>query len=77
LFFSIPARSYPAKVSINFFALNEMKKVPHPPYSPDLALSDSFLFGHLKRNLMGYRAENLSELLARIQVMLRAVPGET
>jgi hypothetical protein len=26
---------------------------------------------------MGYRADNLSELLARIQVILRAIPGET
>jgi hypothetical protein len=27
-------------VLINFLALNEMKKAPHPPYSPDLAPSD-------------------------------------
>jgi hypothetical protein len=26
---------------------------------------------------MGYRAENLSELLVHIQVILRAIPGET
>jgi hypothetical protein len=26
---------------------------------------------------MEYRAENLSELLARIQVISRAIPGET
>jgi hypothetical protein len=26
---------------------------------------------------MGYHAENLSELLVRIQVILKAIPGET
>jgi hypothetical protein len=30
-----------------------------------------------KRNLIKYRAENLSELLVRIQVILRAILGET
>jgi hypothetical protein len=29
------------------------------------------------RILMGYRAENFSELLVRIQVILRVIPGET
>jgi hypothetical protein len=64
-------------MSINSLALNKMKKAPHPPYSPDLAPPDCFLFGHVKRNLIGYRAENLSELLVRIQVILRAIPSET
>jgi hypothetical protein len=31
---------------------------------------------YVKRNLMGYRAENLSELLVCIQVVLRAIPGQ-
>jgi hypothetical protein len=35
------------------------------------------LFGYAKWNLMGYWAKNLSELLIRIQVMLRAIPSET
>jgi hypothetical protein len=33
--------------------------------------------GYVKRNLMGCHAENLSELLVRTQVILRAIPGET
>jgi hypothetical protein len=30
-----------------------LKSAPHPPYSPDLAPSDFFLFGHVKRLLQG------------------------
>jgi hypothetical protein len=73
LFFSIPARPHTAKTLINFLALNEMERAPH---SPDLAPSD-FVFGSVKRTLMGYPAEDLSELLVRIQVIVRAIPGET
>jgi hypothetical protein len=36
-----------------------------------------FLFAYVKRNLMECRAENLSERLVCIQVILRAIPGET
>jgi hypothetical protein len=31
----------------------------------------------VKRKIMGYRAENLSELLVDIQVIFMATPGET
>jgi histone-lysine N-methyltransferase SETMAR len=71
------ARLDNAKVSTDFIARNRMKQVPHPPYSPDLALSDVFLFGYVKRKLMGYHAESPSELLIRIRVISSEIPGET
>jgi hypothetical protein len=43
-----------------------MKQALHPPDSPDLAPSDFFRFGYVKRKLMGYHAESPSELLIRI-----------
>jgi hypothetical protein len=36
-----------------------------------------YLHMKVKRNLMGYRAENLLRLLLCIQVVSRAIPGET
>ena len=36
--------------------------LPHPPYSPDLAPSDFFLFGKLKKHLCGRRFRDNSEL---------------
>jgi hypothetical protein len=54
-----------------------MKKAPRPPYSPDSAPSDFFLFGYVKEKLMGYRAETPSELLVRIPVFLAEIPPET
>jgi intein/homing endonuclease len=89
LFFSIPAfpeklwihaenvRSHTAKVLINFLAFNEMKKNPSSTSFSRLSTLGLFLSGYMKRNLIVYCAKNLSELLLRIQVILRAVPGET
>ena len=34
------------------------ESLPHPPYSPDLALSDYYLFPNLKRWLCGRRFES-------------------
>jgi histone-lysine N-methyltransferase SETMAR len=39
------ARPHTAKMSRDYAGFNRMKQAPHPPYSPDLAHSDFFLFG--------------------------------
>jgi hypothetical protein len=41
-----------------------MEKAPHPPYSPDLAPLDFFLFGHVKRMLCGCAFGSSGELLS-------------
>ena len=44
--------------------LNKMgiQTVRHPPYSPDLALCDFWLFPKLKENLRGCRYETIEEM---------------
>jgi hypothetical protein len=64
-------------MSRDYIGLNRMKQAPHPPYSPDLAPSDFFLFGYVNGTLMGYRAETPSKFLVRIPVILAEIPGET
>ena len=39
-----------------------IRTVPHPPYSPDLAPSDFYLFPKLKENLRGCRYETIEEM---------------
>jgi hypothetical protein len=39
--------------------------LPHPPYSPDLAHSDLFLFADLKRMLAGMLAEAYFEAMTK------------
>jgi hypothetical protein len=71
------ARPHTAKVSADFMATSGMKRAPHPPYSPDLAPSDFFLFGYVKGKLTGYRAGSAAELLLRINEILAEITQET
>jgi histone-lysine N-methyltransferase SETMAR len=47
------ARPHKATVSQQFMARNKIVITSHPPYSPDLAPSDFYLFGHVKGLLRG------------------------
>jgi hypothetical protein len=63
-------------MSSDHIGLNQMKQAPHPPYSPDLAPSDFFLFGYVNGKMMGYRAEIPSEFLVGVRVILAEIPRE-
>jgi len=47
--------------------------VPHPPYSPDLAPSDFFLFPKLKMKLKRRRFQTLEEIQAESQAVLNTL----
>jgi hypothetical protein len=47
-----------------------MKSAPHPPYSPDLAPSDFYLFGDAKRCLARLSFEDAYQLLAAAEGIL-------
>ena len=42
--------------------LSVFQRAPHPPYSPDLAPSDFFLFGYVKEKLGGQSFKTREEL---------------
>ena len=46
-----------------FCAKNKMFILPHPPYSPDLAPSDFFLFAYIKRKAEGAEFSSPEELI--------------
>jgi hypothetical protein len=45
--------------------------IPHPPYSPDLAPSDFFLFPKMKFRLKGRRFDTTEEIQAESQEVLK------
>jgi hypothetical protein len=47
-----------------------MKSAPHPPYSPDLAPSDFYLFGYVNRCLACLSFEDAGQLLAAVEGVL-------
>ena len=64
-----------AALLTRFLTDNNMTVVPHPPYSPDLAPSDFFLFPKLKMKLKGWRfqTEEIQVESQAILNMLRAL----
>ena len=46
------------------------KRAPHPPYSPDIAPSDFFLFGYVKEKLKGYKFKSRDDLKDKILEIL-------
>jgi histone-lysine N-methyltransferase SETMAR len=60
------APSHIAKVMIAKIGESGMNQMPHPPYSPDIAPSDFFLFGYLKHKLQGCSYDSADDLFSAI-----------
>ena len=67
------APAHAALLTRRFLTDNNMTVVPHPPYSPDLAPSDFFLFPKLKMKLKGRRFQTLEEIQAESQAVLNTL----
>jgi hypothetical protein len=50
-----------------------MKSGPYPPYSPDLAPSDFYRFGYVKRCLAGLSFEDADQVLAAVKGILERI----
>jgi transposase len=55
---------------------NEITVVPQPPYSPDFAPADFFLFPKLKSTLKGARFDTFDEIQKNSKKELFAIPKE-
>jgi hypothetical protein len=47
------ATPHTAKCTIDYLRADRLTRAPRPAFSPDLAPSDFYLFGKLKKALMG------------------------
>jgi histone-lysine N-methyltransferase SETMAR len=56
-----------------FITENHIEHVPHRPYSPDLAPSDFWLFGHVKTSLIGQTFDEAEQLLEAITEFLNEI----
>jgi transposase len=55
-----------------FLAKHNIPSLPHPPYSPDLALCN-FLFPQLQKTMKGRRFDYIEEIEANTKKQLRAI----
>jgi hypothetical protein len=68
---------YHAALSVReFLVKNSIPVVPHPPYSPDLAPCDFFLFPRLRSTLKGERFQDVAEIQLNKTRQLQAIPKQ-
>ena len=68
------ASPHTADRTIAFF--QNIDLLPHPPYSPDLAPCDYFIFPRLKSQLARHNFRNLEELKVGVRKELKLIPAE-
>jgi transposase len=59
-----------------FLAKHSILVVPHPPYSPDLAPSDFFLFPRLKSTLKRKLFQDVAEIQLNTTRLFQAIPKQ-
>ena len=71
------ARPHVSKKVSQYLDDNHIIKAPQPPYSPDIAPSDFYLFGYIKHKLQGCIFESREDLLDQVNEILEEIPHET
>lgn len=71
------ARPHTARKVARYLETHRMKKVPHPPFSPDIAPSDFYLFGYVKNRLQGLHFDSMESLLENVVEILSEITKDT
>ena len=66
-----------AAITLDFLAASDVHLVTHPPYSPDLAPCDRFLFPSVKWQLKGKQFQNVEDARAFIEGVIFDIPQST
>ena len=60
-------RVHTCKVAMDAVERNGYELIPHPAYSPDLVLSDFFLFPNLKKDIRGLHFRSDEEVVTAVE----------
>lgn len=70
------ASPHKAKAVTEYLKEQRITALPHPPYSPDLAPCDFFLFPRIKKELGGKRFESVEELKRAVKAIANDISKE-
>ncbi|UYV66746.1 hypothetical protein LAZ67_4002753 [Cordylochernes scorpioides] len=70
------ARPHTAHLVTSFLAKNGTEILPQPPYSPDIAPNDFFLFPKLKEVLKGRHFDTREDIIEKSLLVLKRIPKE-
>ena len=67
------ARPHISKKVLEYLESHDMERAPHPPFSPDIAPADFYLFGYIKGLLAGRSFSSIDELLSAVIGILNEI----
>ena len=70
------AAPHKARIVTEYLHNERVELLPHPPYSPDLAPCDFFLFPRIKKELKGRRFDKVEHLARAVQAVVEGIPKE-
>ena len=70
-------RPHTARKVVEYRDLHNMKRAPHPAYSPDIAEPDFYLFGYLKNKFEGEEFDTANQLFDAIQKIKSEIQHDT
>jgi transposase len=70
------ASAHDALAVREFLAKKSILTLDHPPYSPDLAPCDFWLFSTLKNALKGHRFSDIADIQGHVTTILQSIPEE-
>src|SRR5437016_14107191 len=68
------AAPHKSAVIMEYLRKEQIKLLPHPPYSPDLAPCGFFLFPRIKKELKGESFNNVENLSRAVQTVVESIP---
>ena len=68
------AAPHKSAVVTEYLRKERIKLLPHPPYSPDIAPCDFFLFPRIKKELKGKSFNNVENLARAVQAVVESIP---
>lgn len=71
------ARIHTTKKVDEYLKKHKIRKIPHPPYSPDISPCDFFLFGFLKKKLEGLPIEKKEDLEGHLEKIFKMIKKDT
>jgi len=70
------AAPHTAQTVTKYLKQERVVTLPHPPYSPDLAPCDFFLFPKIKRELKNRKYDKVENLARAVQAITSSIPKE-
>lgn len=70
------ARPHVAFAALDFLCRKNVETVPHPPYSPDLAPNDFFLYPTAKKSLKGRRFPTSTAAVKALEAILKRISAD-